>query len=146
MSTYIFPVRNGTPKAGQTDPKKEINTCWSVDVFRTVERFIDALRDYVGPQEPCPPAAGSPANPAGNPPPPPPPLAAYIDTPTGLLILSCYARLIQIFGVAVFVVETFAEMACPSSYVQLRLGGFAPHPTAPSQRSGPARRSRRGDG
>ncbi|KAM7189009.1 hypothetical protein V8F20_010312 [Naviculisporaceae sp. PSN 640] len=52
--------------------------------------------------------------------------ATHIDTATGLMIISCYTRLVQIYDVVVFVVETYTKMSCPGDYVQLRFGGFAP--------------------
>ncbi|EAQ90180.1 predicted protein [Chaetomium globosum CBS 148.51] len=117
-----------------TKPGGDIDTSWSENLFRTTERFIEALEDYVGPQasDPCfRPSSGpapttmdddqnrwedtDPSNPGPQ-----------VDTATGLMIVSCYTRLVQIFDVVVFVVETFQDMDCPGSYVQVRFGDFTP--------------------
>lgn len=51
-----------------------------------------------------------------------------VDTATGLMIVSCYKKLLQIFEVVTFVVETFRGLDCPGSYVQVNLGSFQPKP------------------
>ncbi|KAK0664509.1 hypothetical protein QBC41DRAFT_328553 [Cercophora samala] len=110
------------------EPGRHIDTSWSENLFRTTERFIEVLRAYVGTDDLASTGNHSPAvsmseqgmdidsKGAGS----------HVDTATGLLIVSCYTRLLQIFDVVVFVVETFKDMDCPGSYVQVRFGSFAP--------------------
>ena len=114
------------------EPTRNIDTSWSENLFRTTERFIEALRAYVGgTDDPTTTSNPSPTvstmtedgtemdrrvSSSGS----------HIDTATGLLIVSCYTRLLQIFDVVVFVVETFKDMDCPGDYVQVHFGSFAP--------------------
>lgn len=117
-----------------TKPGGDIDTSWSENLFRTTERFIEALKDYVGPSvsDPSIRASSGPASTtvddsqngredtdSGN-------SGPQVDTATGLMIVSCYTRLVQIFDVVVFVVETFQDMDCPGNYVQVRFGDFTP--------------------
>ncbi|KAK4205030.1 hypothetical protein QBC40DRAFT_65406 [Triangularia verruculosa] len=109
-------------------PTKNIDTNWSENLFRTTERFIEVLRVYVGTDDTMAAANPSPtvsssdqgmeidSRCSGS----------HVDTATGLLIVSCYTRLLQIFEIVVFVVETFKDMDCPGNYVQVRFGSFAP--------------------
>ncbi|KAI0387029.1 hypothetical protein F5Y04DRAFT_288807 [Hypomontagnella monticulosa] len=97
-----------------------IDTSWSEHLFQTAERFIDALQGYVGAESDMRDAmdvtdAGRHTEDH-----------AQIDMATGLMIVSCYTRLLQIFEVVVFVVETFREMDCPGTYVQINFGSFVP--------------------
>ncbi|KAL8972264.1 MAG: hypothetical protein Q9183_000645 [Haloplaca sp. 2 TL-2023] len=114
-----------------------ISTNWSEQLFRTTEQFIAALKSYIN----CTPAPlvtpscsstgltdddGSSLTSTGtnhvgsgdN--------VVQVDSATGLLIVSCYMRLMEILGVVVFIVETFTKMDCPGSYVQIRFGAFIP--------------------
>ncbi|KAL2015563.1 hypothetical protein VTK56DRAFT_5222 [Thermocarpiscus australiensis] len=118
-------------------PGSDIDTSWSENLFRTTERFIDVLRDYVTPGSCIAPTVsathhvaiptiinettsdGREGTEADSP-------GSRVDTATVLMIVSCYTRLIQIFDVVVFVVETFRDVDCPGSYVQIRFGSFAP--------------------
>ncbi|KAH6844803.1 hypothetical protein B0I37DRAFT_378309 [Chaetomium sp. MPI-CAGE-AT-0009] len=117
-----------------TKPGGDIDTSWSENLFRTTERFIEALKDYVGPQasDPCVRPSSGPApttvddNLSGWEDTDPNNPGPQVDTATGLMIVSCYTRLVQIFDVVVFVVETFQDMDCPGSYVQVRFGDFTP--------------------
>lgn len=147
------PLKNA---GGNTD------TSWSENLFHATERFIEALRAYVGAGpgggiRDMSATEGRSANPSptvdseqqrqqqqkgmeidsshshsttkrrgrsssfsgygsGS--------VSHIDTATGLMIISCYTRLVQIFDVVVSVVETYKEMNCPDNYVQLRFGGM----------------------
>ncbi|KAF7883350.1 uncharacterized protein EAF02_005270 [Botrytis sinoallii] len=47
------------------------------------------------------------------------------DTATGLMIVSCYMRLLQIFDVVIFIIETHRDFQCLGSYVEIRFGSFA---------------------
>ncbi|KAK4207164.1 hypothetical protein QBC37DRAFT_101941 [Rhypophila decipiens] len=122
----------GTPE----EPGRNIDTTWSQNLFRTTERFIEVLRAYVAPTSANDHSApssttsvtetdkGIDMDTAGS------SMiwssASHIDTATGLLIVSCYSRLVQIFDVVVFVVETFRDMNCPGEYVQVQFGSFTP--------------------
>ncbi|KAI5919278.1 hypothetical protein F4810DRAFT_511247 [Camillea tinctor] len=113
------------------EPGETIDTSWSERLFQTTENFISALRGYVdtGVYTPGTSSGSSDAmqvsqsgaedQDVGS-------GSGQIDTATGLMIVSCYTRLLQIFEVVVFVVETFRDMDCPGSYVQIRFGAFAP--------------------
>ncbi|KAK4098328.1 hypothetical protein N658DRAFT_225268 [Parathielavia hyrcaniae] len=119
-----------------SEPTKDIDTSWSENLFRTTERFIEALQDYIGfgPNALAGSAGLSSSTAAGALDKPPNGREGsdvndqepHVDTATGLMIVSCYTRLVQIFDVVVFVVETFRDMDCPGNYVQLRFGAFAP--------------------
>lgn len=52
-----------------------------------------------------------------------------VDTATGLMIVSCYMRLLQILELVVFIVETYRDFDCPGSYVEVRFGSFVRKPT-----------------
>ncbi|KAF7918227.1 uncharacterized protein EAE98_009839 [Botrytis deweyae] len=100
-------------------------TSVKAQLFQTTERFIDALTSYVG--DNLPPSNAKTVS------------AALIsssdtqvltttdeaDTATGLMIVSCYMRLLQIFDVVVFIIETHRDFQCPGSYVEIRFGSFA---------------------
>ncbi|KAM7216779.1 hypothetical protein V8F06_007889, partial [Rhypophila decipiens] len=122
----------GTPE----EPGRNIDTTWSENLFRTTERFIEVLRAYVATtfaNDHTAPSSTTSASETdkgidtdtagssmiGS-------SASHIDTATGLLIVSCYSRLVQIFDVVVFVVETFGDMNCPGEYVQFQFGRFNP--------------------
>ncbi|KAI1637131.1 hypothetical protein F4809DRAFT_342424 [Biscogniauxia mediterranea] len=113
------------------EPGESIDTSWSERLFQTTENFISALRAYVDTGVYTPgtsngssdamqisPSLAEDQDAGGG--------SGQIDTATGLMIVSCYTRLLQIFEVVVFVVETFRDMDCPGSYVQIRFGAFAP--------------------
>ena len=125
-------IKRDRLRCTSSEPAEEINTSWSENLFRTTERFIEALRDYIGSGKLAAPAGslsatrasaeisnGREGNDADD-------LGPQIDTATGLMIVSCYTRLVQIFDVVVFVVETFRDMDCPGNYVQVQFGSFAP--------------------
>lgn len=125
-------IKRDRLRCTSSEPAEEVNTSWSENLFRTTERFIEALRDYIGSGKLAAPAGPLPATTAsaeisngreGN---DADDLGPQIDTATGLMIVSCYTRLVQIFDVVVFVVETFRDMDCPGSYVQVQFGSFAP--------------------
>ena len=114
-----------------------ISTNWSEQLFRTTEQFIAALKSYIN----CAPAPvvtpscsstglmdddGSPLTSTGTNHVGSGDDVVQIDSATGLLIVSCYMRLMEIFGVVVFIVETFTKMDCPGCYVQIRFGAFIP--------------------
>ncbi|KAL9035046.1 MAG: hypothetical protein Q9180_005069 [Flavoplaca navasiana] len=114
-----------------------ISTNWSEQLFRTTEQFIAALRSYIN----CAPAPvmtpscsstglmdddGSPLTSTGTNHVGSGDDVVQIDSATGLLIVSCYMRLMEILEVVVFIVETFTEMDCPGCYVQIRFGAFIP--------------------
>ncbi|KAM0325391.1 hypothetical protein ACHAQA_007377 [Verticillium albo-atrum] len=120
-----------------TPPGAVISTNWSEQLFRTTEQFIAALKSYIN----CAPAPGitpscsstgrldddgSPLTSTGTNHGGSEDDVVQVDSATGLLIVSCYMRLMQIFEVVVFIVETFTEMDCPGSYVQIRFGAFIP--------------------
>lgn len=93
-----------------------IDTSWSEHLFQTAERFLDALQGYVGIGLDTSDAMHM-ADAGQN-------THTQIDVATGLMIVSCYTRLLQIFEVVVFVVEMFREMDCPGAYVQISPGSF----------------------
>lgn len=95
---------------------------WSERVFETAERFVDALTRYV---ELCPSSntRSSDDTLVGD---KEEKLPLQVDAATGLMIVSCCTRMLQIFEVVIFVVETFTSMNCPSSYVQIGFGKFRP--------------------
>ncbi|KAI1389604.1 uncharacterized protein F4822DRAFT_205904 [Hypoxylon trugodes] len=114
-------IRNDPDVDGVT-----IDSSWSERLFWTIGNFIDALRSYVGNDA----ETGDQSNneqttnstkegqDTSNDP--------QIDMATTLMVVSCYTRLLQIFEVVVFIVETFRVMDCPGSYVQIRFGSFIP--------------------
>ncbi|TGO68498.1 hypothetical protein BOTNAR_0024g00410 [Botryotinia narcissicola] len=110
------------------NPSKQdgsIDTSWLQQLFQTTERFIDALTSYV--DNNLPPSNTEAVS------------ASLIsgsdnqelmttdeaDTATGLMIVSCYMRLLQIFDVVVFIIETHRDFQCPGSYVEIRFEPFA---------------------
>ncbi|CCC10495.1 hypothetical protein SMACR_06669 [Sordaria macrospora] len=52
-----------------------------------------------------------------------------VDPATGLMIVSCVTRLLQIFESLVFIVETMRATTCPPDFVHIRLGAFVPNMT-----------------
>lgn len=103
-----------------------VDTRWSERLFQITERFIDALRRYVDTTS-CESASMdtmSDTHISGNGQDSVSPV--QVDTATGLMIVSSYSRLLQIFDVVVFVVETFRDMDCPGNYVQINFGAFTP--------------------
>lgn len=114
-----------------------ISTNWSEQLFRITEQFIAALKSYMdcAPAPPITPSCsstglmdddGSPLNSTGTNHVGSGDDIVQIDSATGLLIVSCYMRLMEILEVVVFVVETFTEKDCPGCYVQIRFGAFIP--------------------
>ncbi|EPE24598.1 hypothetical protein GLAREA_08451 [Glarea lozoyensis ATCC 20868] len=102
---------------------EEIDTTWLQDLFQTSERFIEALTGFVSNTL----SITVPTNTAGdsrevqesN-------ATIEVDTATGLMIVSCYMRLLQILEVVVFIVETYRDFDCPGTYVEIRFGSFIP--------------------
>ncbi|KAI1100205.1 hypothetical protein F4804DRAFT_54998 [Jackrogersella minutella] len=100
-----------------------IDTRWSERTFQTAERFIDALQNYVDTDADKSKAMHM-THDEGEQQDIDAPI--QVDIATGLMIVSCYTRLLQIFEVVVFVVEIFQEMDCPGTYVQISFGNFCP--------------------
>jgi len=112
------------------DPTEVVDTSWSERLFSTTERFIVAMKNYVGASTPTSSSTSGSSDSMsetwsfreGLEPISP----VQVDSATGLMIVSCYTRLLQIFEVVVFVVETFRDLDCPGNYVQVRFGSFVP--------------------
>ncbi|KAI8962426.1 hypothetical protein F5Y11DRAFT_194134 [Daldinia sp. FL1419] len=106
-----------------------IDSSWSERLFKTTETFISELGSYVDRisyrinitdrvSESTTlrdwDDVDSPVSPT------------QLDTATGLMIVSCYMRLLQIFDVVVWVVETYRDADCPGDYVEIKFGNFLP--------------------
>lgn len=107
-------------------PTEPVDTSWSERVFEITERFISALKSYVSTGTPPTISTNESSESISEPQISTGAQAVQIDTATGLMIVSCYTRLLQIFDVVVFVVETYKELDCPSNYIQISFGAFFP--------------------
>ncbi|KAF7927114.1 hypothetical protein BELL_0500g00070 [Botrytis elliptica] len=110
------------------NPSKQdgsIDTSWLQQLFQTTERFIDALTSYVGDNLPPSNAKTVSAGLISSSDTQELTTTDEADTATGLMIVSCYMRLLQIFDVVVFIIETHRDFQCPGSYVEIRFGSFA---------------------
>ncbi|TPX16137.1 uncharacterized protein E0L32_004132 [Thyridium curvatum] len=110
-------------KTDPIDPDVDFN--WPEKLFRTTESFISSLDAYIAraSTESGDANGGSSASNENS---PATEEQEAGDAATGLMILGCYTRLLQVLEVMVFVVETFRDLDCPGSFVQVRIGGFAP--------------------
>ncbi|THV49681.1 hypothetical protein BGAL_0184g00230 [Botrytis galanthina] len=106
-------------------PDGSIDTSWLQQLFQTTERFIDALTSYVGNNLPPSNAKTVSAGLISSSDTQELTTTEEADTATGLMIVSCYMRLLQIFDVVVFIIETHRDFQCPGSYVEIRFGSFA---------------------
>ncbi|TEY65539.1 hypothetical protein BOTCAL_0139g00060 [Botryotinia calthae] len=110
------------------NPSKQdgsIDNSWLQQLFQTTERFIDALTSYVGTNLPPSNAKTVSDGLISSLDTQEPTATDETDTATGLMIVSCYMRLLQIFDVVVFIIETHRDFQCPGSYVEIRFGSFA---------------------
>ncbi|KAF7887584.1 hypothetical protein EAF00_009878 [Botryotinia globosa] len=108
-------------------PKQDgsVDTSWLQQLFQTTERFIDALTSYAGNNLPPSNAETLSAGLISSLDTQEPTTTDEADTATGLMIISYYMRLLQIFDVVVFIIETHRDFQCPGSYVEMRFGSFA---------------------
>ncbi|KAF1846589.1 uncharacterized protein K460DRAFT_406788 [Cucurbitaria berberidis CBS 394.84] len=105
-------------------PTEPIDTSWSEHLFHTTEVFIKALAAYANGVNPSADNIsdidmmrdGLDTE----------KIVQVVDTATGLMIVSSYVRLLQIFDVLVLALEKSLDIEFPSGYVQIRFGDFVP--------------------
>lgn len=108
-----------------------VDTSWMEKWFQTTERFIQALENHTGnvkqhqlgtaDDAATGASRDSPSSRQSQRAPSP-----EIDTSTGLMIVSCYTRLLQILEVVVALVLVYRHNDCPGAMVQVRFGTFFP--------------------
>ncbi|KAM0276946.1 hypothetical protein ACHAQH_006231 [Verticillium albo-atrum] len=112
-----------------------VDSSWMEEWFRTTERFIKALQSHsndtdTGHHEPS--AAENAPTGTGTARESPPSRASHrapspeMDTSTGLMIVSCYTRLLQVLEVVVALALVYRQTDCPGAMVQVRFGAFFP--------------------
>jgi len=123
----------------------EIDTAWLESVFQIAESFIATLDAYsrAREREQQAPASmledGHQAEAAGARNSPRPgntqscprnaALSTELDTATGLTIVSCYSRLLQVLDVIGVMASSYRHNDnCPGNIVQVRFGSFSPTP------------------
>jgi hypothetical protein len=100
----------------------EIDTCWLQQLFRTSDRFTEALEGYVS-NNFTNTISTTIATATSN---DQPDIIHEVETATGLMIVSCYMRILKIMEVVVFIIETYRDFDCPGSYVEVTFGSFIP--------------------
>lgn len=113
----------------------EVDTSWIESIFEATERFITTLQSHASwinsrrDSEPSPKARSgdeeaSSVEDGHHPQTHTPP--AELDAATGLMIVSCYTRLLQTLEVVVALVLVQKNTDCPGDVVQVRFGAFFP--------------------
>jgi hypothetical protein len=100
----------------------EIDTSWLQQLFRTSDRFTEALEGYVS-NNFTNTISTTIATATSN---DQPDIIHEVETATGLMIVSCYMRILKIMEVVVFIIETYRDFDCPGSYVEVTFGSFIP--------------------
>lgn len=135
VETYKKTTPQETAESSSSTPS-EVDTSWIESIFEATERFITTLQSHASwinsqrDSEPSPKGRSGDGEArssvedghqshAHTPP-------AELDAATGLMIVSCYTRLLQTLEVVVAIVLVHKNTGCPGDVVQVRFGSFFP--------------------